>query len=67
MCVLIFIAVHTGECAAHGFIKLSSTGKFQPSGTLVNPSGNTGQTAAVFVPAFVEEAKRRIRGAGAGR
>ncbi len=42
------------ECAAQGLVKLASTGAAQPSGTLVNPAGNTGQTAAVFVPAFVE-------------
>ena len=52
------------ECAAQGLIKLTSTGSFQPSGTLVNPAGNTGQTAAVFVPAFVAEAKRRVVSAG---
>ena len=29
------------ECAAQGLIKLASTGATQPSGTLVNPAGNT--------------------------
>ena len=53
------------ECAGQGLIKLASTGAAQMSGTLVNPAGNTGQTAAVFVPAFVEEAKRRVHAAGA--
>ena len=51
------------ECAGQGLLKLASTGAAQSSGTLVNPAGNSGQTAAVFVTAFVEEARRRVLGA----
>ena len=53
------------ECAGQGLLKLASTGAAQASGTLVNPAGNTGQTNAVFVTAFVEEARRRVLGASA--
>ena len=45
-------------------LRAIAPGQAQPSGTLVNPAGNTGQTSAVFVPAFVHEAKRRIDSAG---
>jgi hypothetical protein len=59
------------ECAAQGLLKLASTGEC-PIGahgmqrlSVVSPAGNTQQTAAVFVTAFVEEARRRLAGAAA--
>eukprot|EP01047_Picozoa_sp_COSAG01_P073800 COSAG01_NODE_12137_length_1795_cov_1.484670_4_plen_109_part_00 len=55
------------ECAAQGLIKLASTGEYPigAQGSVVSPAGNTQQTAAVFVTAFVEEARRRLAGAAA--
>jgi|EP01043_Picozoa_sp_COSAG02_P014899 hypothetical protein len=43
------------ECAAQGLVKLASTGTAQPSGTLVNPAGNTVRPFALipFRPNFV--------------